>query len=112
MVLDVLLLGEPDAPSPAITTMPRRPAGPLRGRLDHRPGPRVLKMPQPELDGVRAGRLGKLVHEGLDRKDVGVGPQSPRRRTDPRHALYHVLHGGAQREGVHGSHVAGHTYGA
>ena len=93
---EVLVFCESDAVTAALTGGPVPPARAPRHRLDYRagtrvddrPAPRIFEVAHAEGDHVDFGSLSELVHEGLDRKHVGVGAQ----RTQRRGAYWHLVH--------------------
>ena len=69
---EVLVAREGEAaPAAARQLDPRRPAEALGGEVDDVAGARIVEMAQAELDRIGAGGDRQLVHEALDREDVG-----------------------------------------
>src|SRR6266571_6420624 len=52
---------------------------------------RILEVPQAESNRVNPRRLSELIHEGFDRKHVGVRTQRAQRRGSHRHLVYVVV---------------------
>jgi hypothetical protein len=79
----------------------------LRGRGQNSLGPRVLDMPQPELDGIRPGGCRQLVEERFPgerpRGAIGIaqvsGAQRRRRDIQRRNDMPHRMHV-AERVGI------------
>ena len=94
------------AAAPPITLLARFPGGGLGHGLDHGALALVLDVREAERHRVDAGGGRELVHEGLDRKHVGIGAERAQRRGA--HRIFHdqVVRGALAREIVERDGVA------
>src|SRR6266699_4642885 len=102
---EILVPRKSDTVTAAFAGFPAAPFGSPRRRLHHRPAPRILEMPQTEGDRIDLGRLSELVHEGFDRKHVGVRTQRAQRRGSHRHLAYVVVDDALLRKIVYRNRV-------
>src|SRR6185312_16955474 len=75
-------------------------------RLDHCNGALVGEVLQAQLEGIDASRMGKLVHEALDRERIDEAADGAQRARAYRQAIEDVMHHSLIEKVVDGDGVA------
>src|SRR5260370_36572716 len=88
---EILVLRKSDTVTAAFGGFPAAPLGAPRRCVYDRTTAWILEMPLTERDRVHSCRLSELVHEGFDRKHVGVRTQRAQRRGPHGHLAYVVV---------------------
>src|SRR5258708_10602503 len=102
----ILVFRESDAVTSPLSWLPAAPFGaPCRCVYD-RTTARIFEMPPAEGDRVYSCCLSELVHEGFDRKHVGVRTQRAQCRGSHRHLAYVVVDDALVRKIVYRNRIA------
>src|SRR5437764_976439 len=102
----VLVPRESDTVAAAFGGFPAVPFGAQRSCFYDGATTRILKVPQAESNRVNPCSLSEFVHEGFDRKHVGVRTQRTQRRGPHRHFAYVVVDDALARKIVYRNCVA------